>query len=100
MSRRSANRTDHPRTPSCRAAHVVERVERRVLLSAAARFTPDPISGNAPTEFTWNIPAQGGQVLDFAHAQRGLYDVPTADAVDEVFLKRTGIPGESTEAKH
>src|SRR5688572_1966991 len=100
MSRRRVRRTEHPRASARGAAHVVEGVERRVLLSAAARFTPDPITGNAPTTFSWNVATQGGQVEDFAHAQRGLYDAGAANIADEVFLKLTGIPGEATDAKH
>jgi type VI secretion system secreted protein Hcp len=100
MARAIRRRSRRPRSNSLVQAAWFEPVERRLLMTTQAHFVPDPLTGNPPTGFEWNIPSQGGTRDDFSPAQRALLETNFAAGGHQMFLKLTGIGGESVDAKH
>ena len=81
-------------------AHLCEPVERRLLLTTDVRFVPDPLTGNGPESFAWDRTISGGTVADFSPAQREILGADFDPSNHQIFLKLTGIAGESIDGKH
>lgn len=75
----------------------MESLEPRLLLSASIEYRPILSDGSAGTPITAQVM---GPVLDYAAQQRALMGMSLSSLSYDLFLKLSGITGESQDAKH